>query len=104
MKAEYIAELIRSIGCGYSRWITRVDGFGVPMLVTGVQAYAAAFPICFVRRMAAFAACAVNVRPVWNFTFFRSLNVQVLPPCDFVHEVASSGSTLCVFASYRVNV
>ncbi len=54
--------------------------------------------------MAALAACAVISRPVWKCTPCRRWNVQVLPSSADDQLVASSGSTRCAVASYRVSV
>ena len=48
------------------------------------------------RSIAAFAACAVTGRPVWNLAPLRSVNVQTLPPALDTHRVASSGLTVFV--------
>src|SRR5581483_10365707 len=53
--------------------------------------------------MDAFTSSEVIVRPVWNFTPERSVNVQVSPSEDDRHDVASSGFTCCVVESYRVS-
>ncbi len=55
------------------------------------------------RSIAAFAACDVTARPVWNFTPFRNVNVHVVPPLLDTHLVASSGFTVFVALSYRVS-
>jgi len=73
------------------RWKTSVDGFGVAIDLTASQMYAAPWCSFIVRAMAAFAACAVIGRPVWNVTPLRSVNVHVLPSFDFATLVASSG-------------
>src|ERR1700722_19341127 len=43
---------------------------------------------------------AVNGSPSLQRRFFRSLNVQVLPSGEFVHDSARAGSTCCETASW----
>jgi hypothetical protein len=94
---------MRSIGAGYLSVNTTVSAEGASIDFTGPQMYAAPPLMSIVRSIDAFTSSAVMVRPEWNVTPWRIVNVHVSPSSDVFQAVASSGSTFCVCELYRVS-
>src|ERR1700712_4989434 len=103
MNAPYADEAIRSSGAAYLRVNTRVVASGAAIDFTASHSYEAPPASLMVRSIAALSAAASAGLPVLKVTPGRSLNVQVKPLGEDVHDCASSGMTFLVALSYRVS-